>query len=177
MLTPWHLPWDKIALLTLSGALVSLFIWVVWLLDIGAPQVADILARGFSGAAGTGASAGDPGFVMRLEAAVVDNALGIPLLFLQPICMRYAWSANRCLAATLVVSLRNAAWGGVFALVLIPVTMAMYAFPVDNVLDVLVLMGADLVLGLLASAVCVVVLNRSLPVSLSVHWQATDEGV
>ena len=162
MFAPWQLPWNKIGLLTLSGALGAMLIWTIWLADLGSAQLAQILARAFSETGAPVPSAADPGLGLRLEAAVVDNLVAIPLLVLQPICVRYSWSAGRSLAATLVLGMRNAAWGLAFAAVLIPATMAMYVFPVDNLIDVFLLIGMDLVLGLITSAVCLVVLDRSL---------------
>lgn len=163
----WRLPHDKLLLLALAGLAPVVLTWLAWGLDLGWSDLDTLLrARLAPGAeAGEAAAAfgpGHPALAQRIEAAAVENLLGIPLLLLQPLCVLYAWSASRSLSANLLASLRNWRWGCLLGVIFLPLGVALNAYEPQSAVEELGLLALAVVLSVYLSAFTLVLMHRTL---------------
>jgi len=154
MLLPWRLPADKIILLVASGLLPLLAVLLVWWFDLGWAAVDEFL----------GGQAPADGFPMRqeFEFVFVINLVGMPLLFVQPLCVLYSWSASRCLSANLLAFVANWRWAVALALISIPIAIGLDAFDPKSIPEMLLSLLADVVVEMGLGAFTLILLQRSL---------------
>jgi hypothetical protein len=154
MLAPWRLPAGKLILLVVSGLLPLLCVLLVWWFDLGWEAVDSFLG---------GAVPAD-GFTMRqeLEFVLVFNLVGTPLLFIQPLCVLYSWSASRCLSANLLAAAANWRWALALALISIPIAIGLDAFDQKSAAEMLLCLVADVAIQMGMGAFTLVLLQRAL---------------
>jgi len=154
LLVPWRLPAQKLILLAASGLLPLLCVLLLWWFDLGWETVDSFL--------------GDPppadGISLRqqIEFELAFNIAGIPLLFIQPLCVLYSWSGSRSLAANLVAVAANWRWAVALALISIPIDMGLSTFDQGNVPEMLLSVLADVAIEMAIGAFTFVLLQRSL---------------
>jgi hypothetical protein len=154
MLLPWRLPADKVILLVASGVLPLLAVLLVWWFDLGWEAVDAFL----------GGRVPSDGFPMRqeFEFVLVINLVGTPLLFVQPLCVLYSWSASRSLSANLLAFVANWRWAVALALISIPIAIGLDAFDPKSVPEILLSLMADVAVEMALGAFTLVLLQRSL---------------
>ena len=154
MLAPWRLPADKIVLLAVSGLVPLLAVILVWWLDLGWPSVDSFLA---------GADAADAlSMRQEFEFMLVGNLVGVPLTFLQPLCVLHDWSASRCLSANLLAVAANWRWALALAVISIPIGIGLDAVDQKNALEMLLSLLANIAVAMGLGAFTLVLLQRSL---------------
>jgi len=150
----WRLPGDKLLLLVASGLVPLLFVLLVWWLDLGGAQLDALLSgRGPEGVLPER---------QQLEFVVIFNLVGMPLLFVQPLCVLYAWSATRTLSANLLAWHANWRWALVIALVLIPIAIGLDSFDPGSISEILLSLISEVVVEIALSAFTLVLLEHSL---------------
>ncbi len=154
MLVPWRLPADKLVLLVASGLLPLLCVLLVWWFDLGWETV-DTFLGGPPPADGMGAR-------QQFEFELAFNLSAMPLLFIQPLCVLYAWSASRSLAANLLAVAANWRWALVLALVSIPIDIGLGAFDPGSLPEMVLSLLADVAVEVGMAAFTFVLLQRSL---------------
>jgi hypothetical protein len=154
MALPWRLRPDKLVLLVAAGLVPLLVVLIVWALDVGAGQFDALLSRQ------------GPDAVLaprqQIEYILVSDLLGVPLLFLQPLCVLHAWSATRTLSATLILALVNRHWVLALTAVEIAVDVALVAFEPTSAAEDIVSLLTDLAVYMVLSAFTLVLMQRSL---------------
>lgn len=163
---PWHLPGDRIALLVGAGVAQVLVVWLVWWIDLGSTDLDRLLSAPLAGSDGDGkelaVTVSHPALAQMIQMIAVDSALNLPLLLLQPLCVLYDWSATRTLAANLLASLANWRWGVLMAIVVGPISLALYASHPDGLLPILGILVVDIGSGMFFSALTLVLLHHCL---------------
>ncbi len=154
MALPWRLRPDKLILLVASGLVPLLVVLVVWWLDIGGVQLDGLLS-------GQPADA-TPAARQQIEYIVVFNVLGMPLLFLQPLCVLHPWSASRTLSATLIMWIANWRWALALTAAVIAIAIALVSFEPTSLAEDLVSLLTELAVYLVLSAFTLVLMQRSL---------------
>lgn len=169
MAQAWQLPRDKLVLLGLAGLVPVLLVWLVWWLHLGSARLDALLTAPVAVApepsqdAAAGAmGVGNPPLGLKIETVAVDGLLSIPLLLLQPLCVLYSWNASRTFSANLLASLANWRWGLILAVVLFPLGLALYSYQPQGLLESLLLLLADVATGIYLSAMCLVLMHRTL---------------
>jgi hypothetical protein len=154
MLLPWRLPADKVILLVVSGLVPLLAVLLVWWIDLGWEAVDAFL----------GGQMPAEGFPLRqeIEFVLVLNVVGTPLLFVQPLCVLYAWTGTRSLAANLLAVLANWRWALALALLSIPIAIGLDSFDPKSVPEILLSLMADVAIEMGLGAFTLVLLQRSL---------------
>jgi hypothetical protein len=154
MLLPWRLPADKVILLVASGLLPLLAVLLVWWFDLGWDAVDAFL----------GGRVPADGFPMRqeFEFVLVINLVGTPLLFVQPLCVLYSWSASRSLSANLLAFVANWRWALALALISIPIAIGLDAFDPKSIPEILLSLMADVAVEMALGVFTLVLLQRSL---------------
>jgi hypothetical protein len=154
MLVPWRLSAEKLILLAVSGLLPLLCVLLVWWLDLGWDTVDNFLS---------GPPPAD-GISLRqqMEFELAFNISAIPLLFIQPLCVLYTWSASRSLSANLLAVAANWRWALALALIAIPIDLGLSAFDEGSVPEVLLSLLADVAIEMAIGAFTFVLLQRSL---------------
>ena len=154
MAQSWRLPADKLVLLVISGLVPLFAVLLVWWIDIGGAQL-DTLLNG---------RAPEPVLPARqqLEFVVVFNVVGMPLIFIQPLCVLYSWSATRTLSANLLAWIANWRWALVITLLLIPIAIGLDSFDPASVPEIVSSLISEVVVEIVLSAFTLVLLQRSL---------------
>jgi len=154
MLVPWRLPAEKLILLAVSGLLPLLCVLLVWWFDLGWDTVDNFLS---------GPPPAD-GISLRqqLEFELAFNITGMPLLFVQPLCVLYSWSASRSLSANLLAVAANWRWALALALISIPIDLGLSAFDQGSAPEILLSLLADVAIEMAMGAFTLVLLQRSL---------------
>lgn len=154
MLAPWRLPADKVILLVASGLLPLLAALLVWWADLGWEAVDAFL----------GGQAPADGFPMRqeFEFVCVINLVGMPFLFIGPVCVLYTWTASRSLSANLLAFLANWRWALALGLISIPIAIGLDAFDPKTIPEMLLSLLSDIVVEMGLGAFTLVLLQRSL---------------
>jgi len=158
MAQAWRLPPDKLVLLVVSGLVPLFLVLLVWWSDIGGQAVAAVLAGN--------PAPGVPGERQQLEFIVIYNLVDIPLLFLQPLCVLFPWTASRTLSANLLAVLANWRWALLLGLISIPVAILLESFDPNSTVEVLLALGGEVLVEILLCAFTLVLLHRSLRPSL-----------
>ena len=154
MAKAWRLPGDKLLLLVASGLVPLLVVLLVWWWDIGGVQLEALLS-------GRAPQVALPGR-QQLEFVVVFNLVGMPLLFVQPLCVLFPWSATRTLSADLLTWMANWRWALLIALALIPIAIALDSFDPASVPEILLSLISEVAVEIALSAFTLVLLQRSL---------------
>lgn len=154
MAQPWRLHGDKVILLAASGLVPLLAVLLAWWLDVGGVQLDALLS-------GRAAEASLPER-QQLEFVVVFNLVGMPLLFVQPLCVLYPWSATRTLSANLLAWLANWRWGLLITLLLIPVAIGLDSFDPASAPEIILSLISEVGVEIALSAFTLVLLQRSL---------------
>ncbi len=154
MIAAWKLPADKLVLLAASGLLPLLAALLLWWFDMGGSQLDAYLGGREPGSA--------LGLRQQVEFVVVLNLAGMPLLFVQPLCVLCAWSGTRTLSANLIAWIANWRWALLLTLVLIPLAIGLDSFDPENALEILLSLGGEIVVEIALSAFTLVLLQRSL---------------
>jgi hypothetical protein len=154
MLLPWRLAPDKVVLLVASGLVPLLAVLLAWWFDLGW-DVADAFLSG---------QVPSEGLPVRqeIEFVLVLNLVGTPLLFVQPLCVLYAWTGTRTLAANLLAFAANWRWALILTLVSIPIAIGLDAFDPKTVPEILLSLAADVAVEMGLGAFTFVLLQRSL---------------
>jgi len=150
----WRLPADKLILLVASGLVPLLAVLLVWWLDIGGAELDAYL----SGRAPEGSLP----VRQQLEFVLVFNLVGMPLLFIQPLCALCSWSATRTLSADLLAWAANWRWALLVTLVLVPVAIGLESFDPASALEVVLSLLSEVAVEIGLSAFTLVLLQRSL---------------
>jgi len=154
MAQSWRLPADKLVLLVASGLAPLLVVLLVWWIDIGAAQL-DVLLSGQAPEAVLPAR-------QQLEFVVVFNLVGMPLIFIQPLCVLYTWSATRTLSANLLAWIANWRWALVITLLLIPIAIGLDSFDPSSAPEIVLSLLSEVAVEIALSAFTLVLLQRSL---------------
>ena len=154
MAQPWRLPADKLALLVASGLVPLLAVLLVWWLDIGGAQLNALLS-------GRAPETTLPAR-QQLEFVVVFNLVGMPLLFIQPLCVLYTWSATRTLSADLLAWHANWRWALLITLMLIPIAIGLDSFDPASAPEIVLSLISEVAVEIALSAFTLVLLQRSL---------------
>ncbi len=154
LLRPWQLPADKVVLLVASGLLPLVGGLLAWWGDLGWNAVDAFL----------GGQVPTTGYTLHqeLEFAVTVNVVDAPLRFLQPLCVLYAWSATRSVAASLLCFAAN--WRWVLAMVVLSIAIAVGLDSVDtgSLAQILAALLVDVSVQMALGAFTLVLLQRSL---------------
>ncbi len=153
LLRPWRMPSAKLALLAVAGVVPLLFVVLVWWADLGVAQLDTLLS---------GADQGLLGARQQVEFIVVFNAVGMPLLFLQPLSVLYTWTASRTLSANLIVCVANWRWALALTLVAIPIGIGLASLDPSSAADTLLSLIAEVAVDMVLSAFTLVLMRRSL---------------
>ena len=167
---PWRLPRDKLVLLCLGGLVPVLLVWLAWWIDLGSLELGKLLANSLADGGAdsardnlsTVASVSNPALGQKIEAVLIENLADIPLLLLQPMCVLFSWSATRTFSANLMVSLANWHWGLFLAAALTPIGLSLYSYHPGTLSGDLLLLIADVAVGIFLNAFCLVLLHHSL---------------
>jgi len=154
MLVPWRLAPGKLILLAVSGLLPLLCVFLFWWLDLGWDAVDNFL--------GGPPPADGMSLRQQLEFELAFNLCGAPLLFVQPLCVLYTWSASRSLSADLLAVAANWRWALGLALISIPIDMGLSAFDAGSVPEMLLSLLADIGIEMAMGAFTFVLLQRAL---------------
>ena len=154
MLVPWRLPAEKLVLLAASGLLPLLCVLLVWWFDLGWDTVDNFL--------GGPPPADGMSLRQQLEFELAFNIAGVPLLFVQPLCVLYSWSASRSLSANLLAVAANWRWALALALISIPIDLGLSAFDQGSAPEILLSLLADVAIEMAMGAFTLVLLQRSL---------------
>jgi hypothetical protein len=154
MALPWRLAPNKLVLLVAAGLVPLLAVLLVWWLDIGGAELDALL----------GGSAPDsrPSERQQMQDILVRNFVSMPLLFLQPFCVLFSWSASRTVSATLLAWLANWRWALALTLVSIPIEMGLGAIDSRNVGEVVLALIAGVASDIFQCAFTLVLMQRSL---------------
>jgi len=154
MVQPWRLPGDKVILLAASGLVPLLAVLFAWWLDVGGTEL-DTLLSGRAPEAILPAR-------QQLEFVVVFNLVGMPLLFVQPLCVLYPWSATRTLSANLLAWFANWRWALLITALLIPVAIGLDSFDPASAAEIVLSLISEVGVEIALSAFTLVLLQRSL---------------
>ena len=150
----WRLPGDKLLLLVASGLVPLLVVLLVWWWDIGAAQLDALLSGRSPEAAVLGRQ--------QLEFDVIFNLVAMPLLFIQPLCVLFTWSATRTLSANLLATVANWRWALLIALLQMPIAIGLDSIDQASLLEVLLSLVSEVAVAIALSAFTLVLLQRSL---------------
>ncbi|HXY22413.1 MAG TPA: hypothetical protein VEI29_06995, partial [Burkholderiaceae bacterium] len=98
----------------------------------------------------------------QLEFVVVFNLVGMPLIFIQPLCVLYTWSATRTLSANLLAWIANWRWALVITLLLIPIAIGLDSFDPSSAPEIVLSLLSEVAVEIGLSAFTLVLLQRSL---------------
>jgi len=127
---------------------------LVWWIDIGGAQL-DVLLSGQAPEAVLPAR-------QQLEFVVVFNLVGMPLIFIQPLCVLNTWSATRTLSANLLAWIANWRWALVITLLLIPIAIGLDSFDPSSAPEIVLSLLSEVAVEIGLSAFTLVLLQRSL---------------
>ena len=86
----------------------------------------------------------------------------MPLLFLQPLCVVFAWTATRTLSGSLLVWLANWRWALLLTLALIPISFGIDEFDTTSGAQVFLALAGEVAVEVVLSAFTLVLLARAL---------------
>ena len=154
MALAWRLPAGKLAVLALSGLLPIACMALVWWLDLGGNAVNDLLSGRLEPDKFTPHQ--------QLDAVLAIDFAGLPLFFLQPLCMLAPWSASRTLSANFIACAVNWRWVLALTLLQVPIDIGTSALGTENGFEQLLSLLSELAVAIVLSAFTLRLLQRSL---------------
>jgi len=154
MLSGFRLPAGKLALLAAAGIVPLLCVLAVWRADLGWGEFDIILSGRIPGQM--------PAERQQVQFVLVYNLLSMPLLFLQPLCVVFAWTATRTLSGSLLVWLANWRWALLLTLALIPISFGIDEFDTTSGAQVFLALAGEVAVEVVLSAFTLVLLARAL---------------